>query len=127
MQSFFENLDMQLRGERGPNGEPSSYDFQSHELFKIVERFAEDWDRLTQQVWSLPVGDRGRLAKPNSSLRRNRKTWPLSDSSQNPPTCGAGRCEPPGETTPVSAKPNTWAQRDLNPRPSRCKRDALAN
>jgi len=50
MQSVFVNFDVQLRGERGPNGEPSSYDFQSHELFKIVERFAEDWDRLPKLI-----------------------------------------------------------------------------
>ncbi|MEM7091645.1 MAG: hypothetical protein AAF567_01485 [Actinomycetota bacterium] len=44
-QAFFEELDSQLGDERGPNGEPSSYDFQSHELLAIVERFAEAWDR----------------------------------------------------------------------------------
>lgn len=45
-QAFFEELDSQLREERGANGEPSRYDFQSHELFAIVERFELDWDRL---------------------------------------------------------------------------------
>lgn len=49
-QSFFEQLDEQLGDERGLNGEPSSYDFQSHELFAIVERFAEDWDRLPKLI-----------------------------------------------------------------------------
>jgi len=49
-QAFFEELDSQLGDERGPNGEPSSYDFQSHELFAIVERFAEDWDRLPELI-----------------------------------------------------------------------------
>lgn len=49
-QAFFEELDAQLGGERGPNGKPSSYDFQSHELFAIVERFAEDWERLPELI-----------------------------------------------------------------------------
>lgn len=49
-QAFFEELDSQLGDERGANGEPSSYDFQSHELFSIVERFAEDWDRLPELI-----------------------------------------------------------------------------
>ena len=39
-QFFFEQLDEQLGDERGPNGEPSSYDFQSYDLFAIVERLA---------------------------------------------------------------------------------------
>lgn len=37
--SFFEDLDRQLRNERGPNGEPSTTDFQTFELLSIVERF----------------------------------------------------------------------------------------
>jgi len=45
-QAFFEQLDEQLGGERGSDGEPSSYDFHSHDLFAIVERFATEWDRL---------------------------------------------------------------------------------
>lgn len=49
-QAFFEELDTQLGDERGSNGEPSSYDFQSHELFAIVERFAQDWDRLAELI-----------------------------------------------------------------------------
>ena len=49
-QAFFEELDQQLGDERGPNGEPSSYDFQSYELLAIVERFADDWDRLPELI-----------------------------------------------------------------------------
>jgi len=49
-QAFFEELDSQLGAERGPNGEPSSYDFQSHELLAIVDRFAENWDRLPELI-----------------------------------------------------------------------------
>lgn len=49
-QTFFEELDHQLGDERGPRGEPSSYDFQSHDLFGIVERFAADWDRMPELI-----------------------------------------------------------------------------
>ena len=44
--SFFEDLDRQLRAERGPNGEPSSIDFQSSELMEIVEWFAIGFDAI---------------------------------------------------------------------------------
>lgn len=43
---FFEDLDRQLRPERGPNGEPSTNDFQAFELIRIVDRFAIDFDAL---------------------------------------------------------------------------------
>ena len=49
-QAFFEALDAQLGDERGPNGEPSAADFQSHELFAIVDRFAEEWERLPELI-----------------------------------------------------------------------------
>ena len=49
-QAFFEQLDEQLGDERGSNGEPSSYDFQSHDLFAILERFATEWDRLPELI-----------------------------------------------------------------------------
>lgn len=51
--SFFRDLDRQLGSERGPNGEPSTSDFQAFELLRIVERFAADWDEL-----SLPIPGR---------------------------------------------------------------------
>lgn len=38
--SFFEDLDRQLSAERGPNGEPSSVDFQAVELIAIIDEFA---------------------------------------------------------------------------------------
>lgn len=44
--SFFEDLDRQLRPDRGPNGEPSRTDFQALELLDIVERFATGFDEL---------------------------------------------------------------------------------
>jgi len=37
---FFEDLNRQLPGERGPNGEPSTNDFQVFDLLRIVETFA---------------------------------------------------------------------------------------
>lgn len=43
---FFDDLDAQLRDSRGPNGEPSRHDFQVHELLRVAERFAVDWDVL---------------------------------------------------------------------------------
>lgn len=43
---FFHDLDRQLLSERGPNGEPSTSDFQTFELLEIVERFAVGFDEL---------------------------------------------------------------------------------
>lgn len=53
-QLFFDDLDGQLGGSRGPNGEPSSTDFLVMDLPSIVDRFAEDFD-------SLPAAFPGRL------------------------------------------------------------------
>jgi hypothetical protein len=50
---FFEDLDRQLPSERGPKGEPSTNDFQTFELLRIVETFANHFD-------SLPTLIRGR-------------------------------------------------------------------
>jgi hypothetical protein len=47
---FFEDLDRQLRSERGPNGEPSANDFQVFELIRIVDRFAVDFDVLPRLI-----------------------------------------------------------------------------
>jgi len=43
---FFHDLDRQLPTERGPNGEPSTSDFQTFELLEIVEKFAVGFDEL---------------------------------------------------------------------------------
>ena len=43
---FFDDLDAQLASERGPDGEPSTNDFQVVELFPIIERLALDFDEL---------------------------------------------------------------------------------
>ena len=48
--SFSEDLDRQLRPERGLNGEPSVNDFQTFELLRIVERFATGFDHLPQLI-----------------------------------------------------------------------------
>lgn len=47
---FFDDLDAQLSSERGPNGEPSTNDFQVVELFPIIERFAVGFDELPQLI-----------------------------------------------------------------------------
>ena len=46
MPRFFEDLDRQLHAERGPDGEPSSTDFQAFELLEIIETFATRFDEL---------------------------------------------------------------------------------
>ena len=45
---FFEDLDRQLGPERGPDGEPSTADFQTIELLRIVDQFAEQFDELPE-------------------------------------------------------------------------------
>ena len=52
--SFFEDLDGQLRSERGPHGEPSVHDFQVFELLRIVERFATGFDDLDELIAGRP-------------------------------------------------------------------------
>lgn len=47
---FFGDLDRQLRPERGPKGEPSTNDFQTFELLRIVERFATGFDELPELI-----------------------------------------------------------------------------
>ncbi len=43
---FFIDLDRQLPGQRGPGGQPSRTDFQTHDLLLILDRFATGWDEL---------------------------------------------------------------------------------
>jgi hypothetical protein len=52
--SFFADLDRQLPPERGPNGEPSTSDFQVYELLRIVDRFATDFDGLPELIAGRP-------------------------------------------------------------------------
>ena len=51
---FFDDLDRQLPAERGPNGEPSTVDFQAFELLRIVERFATGFDQLPELIVGRP-------------------------------------------------------------------------
>ncbi len=48
--SFFDDLDAQLPRVRGPSGEPSTSDFQAHELLRIVDRIATGWDELPELI-----------------------------------------------------------------------------
>jgi len=45
---FFADLDRQLTGVRGPNGEPSAIDFLVMEMPAIVDRFASRFDTLPE-------------------------------------------------------------------------------
>ena len=47
---FFRDLDRHLPTERGPNGEPSTSDFQTFELLEIVEKFAVGYDDLPRLI-----------------------------------------------------------------------------
>jgi hypothetical protein len=47
---FFVQLDVQLGSERGPNGEPSSVDFEAYDLLDIIEEFATGWDDLAPLI-----------------------------------------------------------------------------
>lgn len=52
--SFFDDLDAQLPHERGPNGEPSVHDFQVHELLRVVDQIATEWDELPELIHGRP-------------------------------------------------------------------------
>ena len=47
---FFRDLDRQLPAERGPNGEPSTNDFQVLDLLRIVDEFATRWSDLPELI-----------------------------------------------------------------------------
>lgn len=51
---FFDDLDRQLSRERGPNGEPSTNDFQTLDLIRIVEQFAIGFDALPELIPGRP-------------------------------------------------------------------------
>jgi hypothetical protein len=51
---FFQDLDRQLRPERGPAGQPSANDFQVFELIRIVDRFATGFDELPEFIRGRP-------------------------------------------------------------------------
>ena len=62
---FFEDLDRQLRPARGPNGEPSTNDFQVFELIRIVDRFAVEFDDLP---WLIAERDDYRILVMSGTL-----------------------------------------------------------
>lgn len=47
---FFGDLDRQLGTERGPDGQPSTNDFQVFDLFRIVETFATQFEELPELI-----------------------------------------------------------------------------
>ena len=47
---FFRDLDRHLPIDRGPNGEPSTSDFQTFQLLEIVEKFALGYDDLPRLI-----------------------------------------------------------------------------
>lgn len=47
---FFADLNQQLTDQRGPNGEPSRVDFQTHDLLAIIDRFGTGWDGLPHLI-----------------------------------------------------------------------------
>ena len=53
--AFFEQLDEQLRSERGPEGQPSATDFVVIELPAVVERFASGFDALPELIEGTPA------------------------------------------------------------------------
>ena len=52
----FDQLDDQLRQERGPVGQPSVGDFIVLELPAVVERFATGFDELPEIIEGTPTG-----------------------------------------------------------------------
>ena len=47
---FFLDLQRQLPERRGPAGQPSRTDFETHDLLLIFERFATAWDELPRLI-----------------------------------------------------------------------------
>jgi hypothetical protein len=52
--SLFEQLDLQLPSERGPEGEPTAAEFAASDLLDIVEAFAVLWDELPVRIIGRP-------------------------------------------------------------------------
>ena len=51
---FWEDLHRQLGPDRGPDGEPSSVDFELHDLITIFDLFASRWDDLPEFIRGRP-------------------------------------------------------------------------
>ncbi len=78
---FFQDLDRQLRPERGPAGEPSANDFQVFELIRIVDRFATGFDELPELI---PVDPTIDSSSPPGCWSRGSPlsvSWPLTAPS----------------------------------------------
>jgi len=52
--AVFQQIAAQLGEERGPDGEPSRYDFHANDLLEIVEQFATHWDELAPLITERP-------------------------------------------------------------------------
>ena len=81
---FFLDLDRQLPAQRGPRGELSRTDFQTHDLLLIIDRFATGWDHLPQLI---PVRDDYRAlisAASWSTPWPSKRSWrPTASSSSS--------------------------------------------
>lgn len=53
-QSFFDRLDQLLPVERTPAGVPSATDFLVHDLPAVIDRLADDFERVTLEVEDVP-------------------------------------------------------------------------
>jgi hypothetical protein len=51
---FYIDLERQLPDTRGPRGEPSRTDFQTHDLLLIFDKFAHGWDDLPRLIPARP-------------------------------------------------------------------------
>lgn len=51
---FFGDLDRQLPAERAADGRPSRTDFQTYELFSIIDRFATGFEDLPELIPGRP-------------------------------------------------------------------------
>jgi hypothetical protein len=53
-QSFFQDLDRQLKPERGAKGQPSANDFLVIDLLRVVDTFSVGFDALPQPIKGRP-------------------------------------------------------------------------
>ena len=52
--SFFDRLDELLPAQRTVSGRPSATDFLLHELPRVIDRLADDYERVTLEVEEVP-------------------------------------------------------------------------
>lgn len=53
--SFFDRLDELLPADRTASGRPSATDFLLHELPRVIDRLADDYERVTLEVAKVPT------------------------------------------------------------------------